>query len=161
MSDQPPASVSDAHVWEVERLLDKLRAEEEGHRNFPLIQALEALLGRLPVAQCNLDGDCKCEMCRRAREQTLAAWQQRRAGVSLPVPPARYTERDLAQMFSDGVDVARSYGDNAFHLYGEQLQRQFHRALTRLVNGEGQNVMPSEAGVSLPVEPQEPDEPVK
>jgi hypothetical protein len=55
MSDQPPASVADAHVWEVERLLDKLRAEEEGHRNFPLIQALEALLGRLPVEPSYLE----------------------------------------------------------------------------------------------------------
>jgi hypothetical protein len=48
------------------------------------------------------------------------------------------------QMFSDGVDVARSYGDNAFHLWGEQLERQFQIALKRCQRGEW-NVRPTVA----------------
>jgi hypothetical protein len=69
----------------------------------------------------------------RGRQQAEQGWQ----------------ERDLKQMFSDGVDVARSYGDNAFHLWGPQLERQFQRAFERLKNGEAQNVqsLPAEARV--------------
>jgi hypothetical protein len=61
-------------------------------------------------------------------------------------PPAResYDETDLAQMFSDGVDVARTYGDNACHLYGEQLRRQFEIAKARMERGE-RNVRPLDA----------------
>ncbi len=44
--------------------------------------------------------------------------------------PAR--EQELRQMFAFGISVAKSYGDNAFHLEGEQLERQFQRALIRL-----------------------------
>lgn len=44
--------------------------------------------------------------------------------------------RRLRQMFSDGIDVARTYGDNAFHLHGEQLERQFQTAFSRMQGGE-------------------------
>jgi hypothetical protein len=40
----------------------------------------------------------------------------------------------LRRMFSEGIDVARSYGDNAFHLWGEQLARQFDLARKRVDN---------------------------
>ena len=53
-----------------------------------------------------------------------------------PEPAPELDLRVLRQMFSDGVDVARSYGDNAFHLWGEQLERQFQRALARIRAGE-------------------------
>lgn len=48
------------------------------------------------------------------------------------------TDRDRRerQLFSGGVDVARNYGDNAFHLYGDQLERHFQRARTRIGGGE-------------------------
>jgi hypothetical protein len=46
------------------------------------------------------------------------------------------------QMFSDGVDVARTYGDNAFHLWGKELERQFQNAWKRVEAGEW-NVRPS------------------
>lgn len=54
-------------------------------------------------------------------------------------------ERDLRQMFSDGIDVARSYGDNAFHLHTDQLERQFQVAHRRMRAGKMQNVQPSAA----------------
>jgi hypothetical protein len=40
--------LSHAHRWMLERLRDKLKAEEFGHQDFPLIQALEAALAAPP-----------------------------------------------------------------------------------------------------------------
>jgi hypothetical protein len=48
----PPAPtaepLSHAHRWTLERLRDKLKAEEFGHQDFPLIQALEAAIAVPP-----------------------------------------------------------------------------------------------------------------
>jgi hypothetical protein len=154
MSDQPPASVA--------ALIAQWRAEAKEQRALAIdwpgyrrsyyadgkAQALEvcardveALIGRLPVAQCNLDGDCKCEMCRRAREQTLAAWQQRRAGVSLPVP-----QEHLRAAFAAGFHWAMDGHDK----YGEYLGGPIEDGFELFVK--------SWAGVSLPVDPQESDQ---
>jgi hypothetical protein len=77
----------------------------------------------------------------------IAALQQEiatlKAAPAPEEPPQR--ERDLRQMFSDGIDVARSYGDNAFHLHTDQLERQFQVAYRRMRAGEMQNVQPSAA----------------
>ena len=65
--------------------------------------------------------------------------------TSNDLPPTVTEERDrlkeeperlARQMFSAGVDVARSYGDNAFHLWGEQLERQFQNAMARVKEGK-------------------------
>lgn len=70
------------------------------------------------------------------------------AAVSRLPPP----ERELRQMFVDGVTTARSYGARAYDLWGEQLERNFQNALARIRAGE----FTVQAGVPLPADPPAP-----
>jgi hypothetical protein len=113
------------HAWNVIRLLDSheaLRAEfATWHR---------ALRSGAPSPEhtCHgmnppFPGPCHaCEVERPASSET----QEERSDVM----------RLARQMFSDGVDVARTYGDNAFHLWGKEIERHFQNAWKRVKSGE-------------------------
>ena len=66
------------------------------------------------------------------------------------IPTSTALIERLRAMFAAGIEVAKDYGDNAHHLEGAQLERQFQIRLTRMICAEPAATESQEATAERP-----------